>query len=82
LEALASGTPVISFSEGGIPEQIVNGVTGFICDTYDDLAIAMRNIDEINPRDCRAYAEKHFSVQRMANDYVALYQGVVEGDKW
>ena len=82
LEALASGTPVISFSEGGIPEQIVNGVTGFICDTYDDLAIAMRNIDKINPRDCRAYAEKHFSVQRMANDYVVLYQRVIEGDKW
>ncbi len=42
----------------------------------------MRNIDEINPRDCRAYAEKHFSVQRMVNDYVTLYQRVIEGKKW
>ena len=75
-------TPVISFSEGGIPEQIVDGLTGFICDTFDDLAIAMGNIYEINPRDCRVYAEKHFSVQRMANDYVALYQRVVKGERW
>jgi len=82
LESLASGTPVISFSEGGITEQIANGVNGFICNTPDDLECAMRNIDEINPRDCRAYAEKHFSAQRMANDYVSLYQRVIEGDKW
>ena len=75
-------TPVVSFSEGGIPEQIVDGLTGFICDTYDDLVCAMRNIDKIEPQDCRAYAEKHFSVQRMANDYVAIYQRVIEGKKW
>lgn len=82
LEALASGTPVISFSEGGVPEQIVHGVTGFLCNTTNDLVFAIRNINRINPRYCRAYAEEHFSVQRMASDYIALYQEVIDGNKW
>lgn len=82
LEAFASGTPVISFAEGGIPEQIVDGVNGFLCKTSNDLASAMERVLEINPRDCRAYAEEHFSVKRMADDYAELYQRVIDGESW
>jgi len=82
LEAFASGTPVISFAEGGISEQIVDGVNGFLCKAFDDLVSAMDRVSEIKPQDCRAYAEDHFSVKRMAKDYVRLYQRVIDGEIW
>ena len=82
LEALACGTPVIAFSEGGIPEQIVDGKTGFLCKNVDELTEAMKNIDQINPEDCRRYAEEHFTIERMSRDYVDLYRQVINGKKW
>lgn len=82
LEAFASGTPVISFSEGGISEQIIDGLNGFLCNTLSELVSAMKNIGDIKPQDCRTFAEEHFSVQRMASDYLKLYERVIEGEKW
>jgi glycosyltransferase involved in cell wall biosynthesis len=82
LEAFASGTPVIAFSEGGIPEQIVNGVNGFLCNTFDDLVSGMERIGEIKPSVCRSYAEERFSVGRMAGEYLQLYQRVMDGERW
>ena len=82
LEAFAAGTPVIAFAEGGIPEQIVNGVNGYLCSSMEDLISAIERIHEIKPRDCRAYAEEHFSVTRMASEYVDLYHQVINGENW
>ncbi len=82
LEALASGTPVIGFAEGGVPEQIVHGRTGFLCDGVFDLADALRRIGEIDPAACRADAESRFSDVVMAGRYVDLYERAIEGDRW
>ena len=82
LESFACGTPVIAFGEGGIPEQIVHGKTGFICKNLDDMKQAMLDINRIQPEVCREYAEQHFTVKRMATDYLDLYQAVRRGDNW
>jgi glycosyltransferase involved in cell wall biosynthesis len=82
LEAFASGTPVISLSEGGVPEQIVNGVNGFLCRDVDDMIAAISNISAISPQDCRAYAEEHFTAERMAREYTEIYQRVIDGERW
>jgi hypothetical protein len=82
LEAFASATPVISFRKGGVPEQIVHGVNGFLCDSVGDMAEAAWNIRSIRPQDCRAYAEEHFSSTRMARDYLDLYTRVADGEAW
>ncbi|HEY3277430.1 MAG TPA: glycosyltransferase family 4 protein [Syntrophorhabdaceae bacterium] len=82
LEAFASGTPVIGFAEGGVPEQIVHGVNGFLCNSVESLRSAVGRIDEVRPQDCRAYAEEHFSDARMARDYVELYTRVMDGEVW
>lgn len=82
LEAFASGTPVIAFSEGGIPEQVVNGLNGYLCKNTDDIISAVNNISQIKPQDCRAYAEEYFSVKRMANEYMELYNRVIDGETW
>jgi glycosyltransferase involved in cell wall biosynthesis len=82
LEANASGTPVIAFAEGGVPEQITDGVNGILCNTFDDLVEAMERVHELKPENCRAYAEEHFSVGRMAGQYVELYRAVIGGQQW
>ncbi len=82
LESFASGTPVIAFAEGGIPEQIVDGVNGFLCKSVRDLVHAMRNISEVSPERCREYAEEHHSSERMGRDYLLLYERVLNGESW
>jgi glycosyltransferase involved in cell wall biosynthesis len=82
LEALACATPVIALAEGGVPEQIRSGVTGFLCNGLADLTDALRRIGEIDPSACRADAEERFSDDRMANEYVELYRRAAEGERW
>jgi glycosyltransferase involved in cell wall biosynthesis len=82
LESLASGTPVIAFSEGGIPEQIVHGKTGFLCHNVNELSTAIENVSSLRLSDCRTYAEEHFTVQRMAQQYLNLYERVLDSEQW
>ena len=82
LESLASGTPVIAYATGGLPEQIVDGLTGFLCRDEDELTTRMGDIDGIRPANCRAYAEEHFAVERMVSDYEALYAAARDGERW
>lgn len=74
IEALACGTPVFAYRRGSIPEIIEDGVTGFICDTLDEMVAAMDRLALIQRRRCREAFEARFTVQRMAEDYLALYE--------
>lgn len=74
IEALACGTPVVAFRRGSVPEIIEHGVTGFVVDDVDQAVSAVEKIDEISRARCRAAFEQRFSVERMAQDYLALYR--------
>ena len=41
IESLAAGTPVIALRRGAVPEVLVDGVTGFICDDVDEMVDAV-----------------------------------------
>jgi glycosyltransferase involved in cell wall biosynthesis len=73
IEALACGTPVIALRRGSVPEIIEDGVTGFICDSEDQMVQAIGRIDEIDRARCRQVAEQRFSAARMAEMYTQLY---------
>jgi glycosyltransferase involved in cell wall biosynthesis len=73
MEALAVGTPVIAYRSGALPEIIEDGVTGFLVDSVEQMADAIKRVDQIRPEDCRAAAEKRFSRERMVHDYFNLY---------
>jgi len=45
LEALARGTPVVASAVGGIPEQDIEGRTGFLVPVGDAQALARRVLD-------------------------------------
>ena len=76
IEAMACGTPVLALSGGSVPEVIENGVSGWICESVEELAV--KAVDPaITPQSCRQYVEQRFCVQRMASEYAALYSEMV-----
>jgi len=78
IEALASGTPVIAFRRGAVPEVIEHGVDGFIVDDVDEAVQAARHIGQIDRARCRKSFETRFSAGRMARDYVDVYQRLLD----
>lgn len=78
VEAMACGTPVIAFSRGSMPELIDHGVTGFLVDTIDEAVGAIERIGEIDRAVVRRTVRARFSVDRMADAYIALYRRILE----
>jgi glycosyltransferase involved in cell wall biosynthesis len=70
IESLASGTPVIATRCASTPEVIEHGVTGFLCDSEDEMAASVARLGTINRGACREAAEKRFSATRMTRDYL------------
>ena len=78
IEALACGTPVLAYRRGSIPEVIDDGITGFVCESLAEMADAVKRLQLIDRRRCRSAFEERFTVDRMARDYVALYERIIE----
>lgn len=76
MEALASGTPVVAFRRGALPETVEHGVTGFVVDTMAQLAEAVRETPRIDPRVCRRVAERRFSAEVMGARHVTAYRAL------
>ncbi len=76
MEALSSGTPVVAFRSGALPEVIEHGVTGFIVGSQEEIAAAVKRIDEISPAACREQAKIRWSASRMVDDYIKLYESL------
>jgi glycosyltransferase involved in cell wall biosynthesis len=79
VEAMACGTPVIAFSRGSMPEIIKDGHNGFLVDDIGEAVAAVGRIDEIRRQDCREWVERRFTVARMVDDYLRVYQTVLDG---
>lgn len=77
VEAMACGTPVIAIRRGSMPELIEDGVTGFLVDTVEQAIAAVERIGEIDRAACRQAAATRFSVDRMADRYLALYRSIL-----
>ncbi|TNC48480.1 glycosyltransferase family 4 protein [Rubellimicrobium rubrum] len=73
MEAMAAGTPVIAYPSGALTEIVEDGRTGFLVESVNGLADAMRRIDRIDPEVCRATARARFSAQRMVARYLERY---------
>ena len=77
IESMASGTPVLAFREGAVPEILVDGKTGFIVDSVEAMVRAVGNAGILDRRAARVHVERHFSVDIMARRYAALYEEIV-----
>jgi glycosyltransferase involved in cell wall biosynthesis len=76
------GTPVVTLGTGGLPEQIEQGVNGFVAHTLRDLIGYIGRIDEIDRATCRETAMERFHVSRMVREYVEMYERVRQGETW
>jgi glycosyltransferase involved in cell wall biosynthesis len=81
IESMACGTPAITFNKGAVPEIMVNGKTGFVVDSMNDMIGAVDRIDSIDPRECRRHVQSNFSITNMAYKYSELYQHIVNDHK-
>lgn len=81
VEAMACGTPVVAFNKGSMPELIDNGKNGFIVENVEEAVIALGKISKIDRQCCRDTVEKRFSVERMVDDYIKVYQQIILGEQ-
>ncbi len=78
VEAMACATPVIAFRCGSVPEVIEDGLTGFVVGSYDEALVVIDRVGSIDRRGVRARFERRFSSRRMAEEYVRIYDAVIE----
>ncbi len=78
VEAMACGTPVIARRRGSMEELIRHGETGFLVDDMADARAAVRALPSIDRRRCRDHVEANFSVDVMAERYIALYRAILD----
>ncbi|MCP1328167.1 glycosyltransferase [Halomonas sp. 707D4] len=74
IEAMACGTPVIAWRNGSVEEVIEHGVTGFIVDSIEQASAAVARLAELDRARIRERFLERFTAERMARDYVALYE--------
>ncbi len=78
VEAMACGTPVLGANMGSIPEIVVDGETGFLCDSVDDAVSKVPALAGIDRRKCRERVEAEFTAERMIDRYLGAYAEAVE----
>lgn len=77
VEAMACGTPVIANRRGSMAEIIQHGVNGFLVDNQVDAVAAIEAAGELDRKVVRHSIATRFSVERMADNYIALYRRII-----
>src|SRR6185503_16554055 len=78
IEAMASGTPVIAFNRGSVPEVVDDGLTGFIVEDELGAIGAVQRLAELDRTRVREQFEQRFTARRMAQDYLGTYRALAE----
>jgi glycosyltransferase involved in cell wall biosynthesis len=81
LEAMACGTVPIALNDGALSEIIVDGQSGFLCNSIGEMSQKIKKMEYISPETCRKRA-REFRAEKMASEYVNLYSGMMNGKTW
>jgi glycosyltransferase involved in cell wall biosynthesis len=80
IEALACGTPVIAFPNGALPSVVEEGRTGFVVNNAPEMAEAIALAGAFDPAVCKAEAARRFSLKRMVERYLDVYQRIAAAE--
>lgn len=78
-EALFSGTPVITSDWGGFVDTNIHGITGYRCRDWQDFINAIDNIDKIQHKNCRQWAESNYTNDVVYNQMDRYFKKVTIG---
>ena len=78
IEAMACGTPVIANPFGSVPEVVKEGVSGYMVRDLQSAVEAVSNIARLDRKKVRKYFEQNFTARRMTQDYLRIYERLVE----
>lgn len=86
IEAHACGTPVVAFKTGGLPDIVVDNVTGSLAEPFDpaSLALSIRWVLEDSERlralghQARERAERLWNPARVAGMYMDIYESAMK----
>jgi colanic acid/amylovoran biosynthesis glycosyltransferase len=79
------GIPVVSFQHGGVPEAVVDGLTGLLAPEGDVAGLAERILCYLGDAAKRIaagaagrlFVQEHFSLERRTKELEKIYDGLV-----
>ena len=77
-ESMISGTPVLAYDRGSMPELISEGVSGtLVKDLEEAVGAVAKTVDDVDRARCRDYAVGKFGRDAMVAGYEAVYREVL-----
>ena len=77
-EAMACGTPVAALDRGAVREVVDDGITGRVFGTLDEMTDGLDRVFALDRRRVREHAVARFGINRMVDEYVAVYRRIIE----
>lgn len=81
IEAMLSGTPVITVDWGAFTETVQHGVTGYRCRTFEQFLWAAKNITTISPHACREWAAENYNFRKVGKMYREYFESIINVSK-
>lgn len=78
LENLYLGNPVFGTPFGSLPE-LISSERGFLSKSKSELANAIREGNNYDPRKCHDFIIENFSARKMTEDYLNCYEEILNG---
>jgi glycosyltransferase involved in cell wall biosynthesis len=77
VESMACGTPVIARPRGSMAEIVRHEENGYLAESIDEAVIAVEAAVKLDRRGVRGSVEERFTVERMVDQYIDVYQRLV-----
>jgi glycosyltransferase involved in cell wall biosynthesis len=77
VESMLCGTPVVAYARGSMPELVEDGVTGVLAHGVASAVAGIERAEGFDRAACRRSALRRFSADRMVDDYLAVYEGLL-----
>lgn len=78
VESMASGTPVIAFPMGSVPEVVEDGKTGFLVNSEEEMVEAVKKASSLDRSYIHNYAINRFNNDLLVSGYEEVYQQVLK----